>query len=169
MRHRVSGKKLNRDIKHRRALFKNLITSLIVHGQITTTETKAKVVQGKVDKLFTKAKKGNLHSRRQIDSVLNNTKLTNKLVDELAPKTKRVSGYTRITRLGRRSGDNAMLTRLEFVDSIYQEPVRDKKKPKANNQKQPAAKKTSAQKSTSKSTKKTTTKSNKTTKSKKTS
>ena len=120
MRHRVSGKKLNRDIKHRRALYKNLITSLIVHGQITTTETKAKAIQSKVDKIFTKAKKNTVHNRRQIDSILNSRQLTNKIVDELAPKTKRNSGYTRITRLGKRSGDNASMARLEFIDQINQ-------------------------------------------------
>ena len=106
-----------------------------------------------VDKIFTKAKKGNIHGRRQIDAILNSRQLTNKVVDELAPKTKRDSGYTRITRLGKRSGDNASMARLEFVDQIYIEPTKDKKDTKPKSQpttKNSSTKKTSAAKTSQK-------------------
>jgi large subunit ribosomal protein L17 len=116
MRHRVSGKKLNRDYKQRRALYKNLISALIVHGSITTTEAKAKAIQSQVDKLFTKAKKGTVHHRRQIDAVLNQKSIVNQLVDERATDTHRTSGFTRILKLGYRRGDNALKVKLELVD-----------------------------------------------------
>lgn len=117
MRHRVSGKKLNRDVQHRRGLYKNLITALITNGRIETTQAKAKAVQGQVDKLITTAKKGQLHHRRQIDKKLNSTALTHQLVDKVAKDAaKRTSGYTRIVKLGRRRGDATMIVRLELVD-----------------------------------------------------
>lgn len=70
MKHRVKGKKLNRESSHRRALFNNLITSLVVNGHIKTSEAKAKAIQGSIDKLITRAKQGGLHSRRTIEKVL---------------------------------------------------------------------------------------------------
>jgi large subunit ribosomal protein L17 len=130
MKHRVSGKKLNRDTQHRRGLYKNLISSLLIYGKINTTLAKAKAVQPQVEKLVTKAKKGTLHHRRQIDQVLNKTTLVNKLVDSIAPKTgDRYSGFTRIVKLGRRSGDNAFMARIEFVDPVVEEPVKATLKP----------------------------------------
>lgn len=143
MRHRVKGKKLNRDVKHRRALYKNLVSSLLIHGQIETTQAKAKAIQGTVDKLFTKAKKGDLHNRRLVERFLTKTTLVNQLVDEIAPKTgKRVSGFTRIIKLGRRASDDTLMVRMELVDGIS--PALDKgKKPvkeKAASQKEMAKK-----------------------------
>ena len=118
MRHRVSGRHLGRSSKHRQALFKNLIVSLIDHGRLKTTQAKAKAVKGLTDKLITRAKKGTVHSRRILGSFLHNKKTVNKLVDEIAPKFKnRNSGFTRIVRLGRRRGDDAMMASIELVDS----------------------------------------------------
>lgn len=117
MRHRVKGKKLGRDTGHRKALFKNLINSLILRGEIKTTESKAKAVRGLVDKLITRGKTGTLHARRLIAAFLADKRAVNKLVDEVAPRFKaRPGGFTRIIRLGRRRGDNAMMVKLELVE-----------------------------------------------------
>lgn len=152
MRHRVKGHQLNRDVQHRRALYKNLITSLIVNGHIKTTEAKAKAIKGQVDKLMSKAKKGSLHHRRSIDAYLNRRSVVNKLVDEIAPQTgKRKSGFTRIIRLGARPGDNSMMVKLEFVDSIGPKQLDTSKKsqkPKAKAKSKPTDQKTKAVKTT---------------------
>ena len=117
MRHRLRGKKLSRHHHHRKALFKNLIKSLIVHGEIRTTESKAKSVRILVEKLITKGKAGTIHARRLIGSFLQSTAIVNRLVDEVAPLFKsKPGGYTRLTRLGPRKGDNAMMVKLELVE-----------------------------------------------------
>jgi len=117
MRHRVKGRKLNRSVKHRKALFKNLVTALIEHGEIKTSEAKAKAVKSLFDRLMTKAKSGTVHARRVIGGFLQRRAVANKLVDSLAPKTgSRTSGFTRIVRLGKRKGDDTMMVRMELVD-----------------------------------------------------
>lgn len=119
MRHRVFGRKLNRDHNARKSLFKNLISSLIDNGQITTTEAKAKAVRGLMDKLVTRAKLGTLQSRRLLESFLQDKDLVNKIVDEIAPKfAGRPGGFTRILRLERRYGDNAEMVKMEFVETV---------------------------------------------------
>lgn len=119
MRHRVFGRKLNRDHNARKSLFKNLVSSLIDNGQITTTEAKAKAVRGLMDKLVTRAKEGTLHSRRLLESFLQDKDLVNKIVDEIAPKfSMRPGGFTRILRLERRYGDNAEMVKMEFVETV---------------------------------------------------
>ena len=122
MRHRVAGKKLNRDIKHRKALFKNLINALIIHEEIQTTESKAKAIKGLTDKLISRGKKGTLYSRRLIAAFLQDKKVVNKIVDELGPRFKdRASGFTRIIRLGKRRGDDAMIVKIELVEKAQEE------------------------------------------------
>jgi len=122
MRHRIAGKKLSLNHNQRKALFKNLINSLIIHGQIKTTEAKAKVIRRLVEKLITKGKKQTLHARRLIAAFLQNKKAVNKIVDELAPLfKKRRGGYTRIIRLGERKGDNAPMVKLELVERLEKE------------------------------------------------
>ena len=117
MRHHVFGRHLNRDYQHRKALLQNLLKSLIKEGVITTSEAKAKAIQGQFDKLVTKAKKGTVHHRRQIHTVVQSTTLVNRLVDELAPLTKdRVSGFTRLTRIKFQTGNDQLLCRLEMID-----------------------------------------------------
>jgi large subunit ribosomal protein L17 len=126
MRHRVVGKKLSRSRSHRKALFRNLISALILHGEIKTTESKAKAVQRLFDRLVTKGKGGTLHTRRVVAAFLNDRKAVNKLVDEIVPKFKtRQGGFTRVIRLGKRQGDDAMMAKLELV--VKPEP---KEKPK---------------------------------------
>ena len=118
MRHKKAGRKLNRNTSQRKALFKNLIQALIVHEEIEVTEAKAKAVKRLIDKLITKAKKGTLHTRRQILAFLPDKKAANKLVDEITPRfSKRISGFTRFIRLGKRRGDNAMMVKMELVET----------------------------------------------------
>lgn len=128
MRHRVSGRKFSLDRNKRKALFKSLINALIIHGQIKTTEAKAKAIRGLVEKLITKGKKRTLHSRRLIAAFLQNNKAVNKIVDELGPLfQKRPGGFTRIVRLGKRRGDDSMMVRLELVQKP---PEKEKTKEK---------------------------------------
>lgn len=129
MRHRVQGKKLNRDSGHRKALRKNLIIALIEHGRIRTTETKAKFVRGHAERIITIAKRGiakaestgnqaaDVHARRIVASRLNNDReIVQKVFGDLAPRYKeREGGYTRIYKLGPRKGDNADMVLLELV------------------------------------------------------
>lgn len=117
MKHRKKGKKLGRSTGHRKALFRNLIGSLIIKGEIKTTEAKAKAIKRLVDRLIGKAKAGSLHVRRQIMAFLPNKKAANKLVDVVAPIFKnRTSGFTRIIKLGWRQGDNAPMAKIELVE-----------------------------------------------------
>lgn len=128
MRHRVAGKKFSRTHNQRKALFKNLINSLIIHGAIKTTEIKAKAIRGLVDKLITRGKTGTLQARRLIGAFLQNKKVVEKIVDELGPIFKnRKGGFTRIIRLGQRGGDNAMMVRLELVEKPVVAPVKKAK------------------------------------------
>ncbi|MEK7513389.1 MAG: 50S ribosomal protein L17 [Patescibacteria group bacterium] len=117
MRHQVKGRKLSRSTHQRQALFKGLLNSLIRYETIKTTEAKAKSIKGQLDKMMTLAKKGTLAARRQAFAFLTDKETVHKLFTELADRSKaRASGFTRLVRLGRRLGDNAMITRVEFVD-----------------------------------------------------
>jgi large subunit ribosomal protein L17 len=127
MRHRVAGKKLSRNIQQRKALFKNLINSLVIHGAVKTTEAKAKAVKGLAEKLITQGKNGTLHARRLIAAFLQNKEAVSKIVDDLGPIfKKRPGGFTRIVRLGRRRGDNTMMVRLELVEKPKRRETRRK-------------------------------------------
>ena len=101
MKHGINGRKFGRDTKHRSSLLRNLATSLIIHGRITTTLPKAKDLRPYVEKLITKAKKGGLHNIRQVQSVLYTEESRKKLFDDIAPKMKlKNGGYTRIYKYG---------------------------------------------------------------------
>jgi large subunit ribosomal protein L17 len=117
MRHQMSGRKLGRKSAHRRAMFSNLAQALIKHEQISTTLPKAKDLRPVVEKLVTLGKRGDLHARRQVLSMLKDTVLTNKLFSVLADRYKgRKGGYTRVLKAGFRYGDNAPMAIIEFVD-----------------------------------------------------
>ncbi len=117
MKHHVTGRKLSRSRSNRKALFRNLVSALILHGEIKTTESKAKAVQRLFDRLVTNGKSGTLHARRIVAAFLNNKQAVNKLVDEISPRFKdRPGGFTRIIRLGKRKGDDAMVVKLELVE-----------------------------------------------------
>jgi large subunit ribosomal protein L17 len=123
-RHSYKGRKLHRERDQREALIQGLADSLIKYESIETTLPKAKEVVPYVEKLITKAKKGDLHSRRQIISSLHTLTSAHKLVDEVAPKlTARDSGHLRIERTRTRRGDNAQLARVSFVDDLSAAPV----------------------------------------------
>lgn len=123
-RHGYKGTKFHRERDQRSALIKALADSLIKYESIETTLPKAKALVPYVEKLITKAKKGDLHSRRQIISDLQTIESAHKLVDEIAPKLKgRVSGHLRIERTGFRRGDQAELARISFVDDLKEAPV----------------------------------------------
>ncbi|PIS08735.1 50S ribosomal protein L17 [Candidatus Beckwithbacteria bacterium CG10_big_fil_rev_8_21_14_0_10_34_10] len=131
MRHRKAGKKLNRNTAQRKALFKNLIQSLILHEEIKTTEAKAKAIKGLMAKLISKAKKGSLHKRRQIMAFLPDKRAVKKLFDDLGPRFKqRNGGFTRFVRLGNRKGDDAMIVRLELTEKKEKEAKEEKTKKK---------------------------------------
>jgi large subunit ribosomal protein L17 len=123
-RHGYQGRKLNRERDQRRALVKGLADSLVKYESIETTLPKAKELVPYVEKLITKAKKGDLHNRRQVISKLQTVESAHKLVDEIAPKLKgRDSGHVRIEKTRARRGDNAQLARVSFVDDLKEAPV----------------------------------------------
>ncbi len=117
MRHGKSGRKLNRNSSHRKAMFANMAAALIKHEQITTTVAKAKDLRPIVEKLVTLGKRGDLHARRQAISRIRDVDMVGKLFDVLGPRYKeRQGGYIRIMRAGYRFGDNAPIAVIEFVD-----------------------------------------------------
>lgn len=117
MRHNVSGKKLSRSPAHRKALLRNLSTSLVKYGSIETTMAKAKYVRPYVERLVTKAKVGDINAVRRAKKGLFTEDMVRKLIKEVAPKfAKRNGGYTRIRRLRKRDGDNAQIVKLEWVE-----------------------------------------------------
>jgi large subunit ribosomal protein L17 len=118
-RHGYKGRKFGRETDQRRALIKGLADSLVLYESIETTLHKAKEVVPYVERLITKAKKGDLHNRRQVVASLQTLEAAHKLVDDIAPKLKgRVSGHLRIERTDARRGDNAQLARISFVVDI---------------------------------------------------
>lgn len=117
MRHGMNGRKLTRTKAHRKALFANLAAALIKHEQIVTTLPKAKDLRPVAERLITLGKRGGLHARRQVLSVLQDATLTDKLFATLADRYKtRSGGYTRVLKAGFRYGDNAPLAIIELVD-----------------------------------------------------
>src|SRR6266403_998895 len=118
MRHRVSGFKLKRDVGARKALLRNLVTSVITEERIVTTVPKAKAAKPLVEKMITLAKKDTLHARRQAASFLTTPSSVKKLFDKLGARFgQRNGGYTRVVRLGFRKGDGAEQAMLELVGS----------------------------------------------------
>ncbi|MBB5022432.1 50S ribosomal protein L17 [Desulfurispira natronophila] len=118
MRHNSGYKKLGRNSAHRKALLRNLASSLIQHGRIETTEAKAKALRPYVEKLITLGKRGDLNSRRVALSRVPNKDVIGKLFSEVAPAfAERQGGYTRIYKAGYRAGDNAPMAIIELVES----------------------------------------------------
>jgi large subunit ribosomal protein L17 len=117
MRHRMSGRKLNRTSSHRRAMFSNMTASLLLHEQIKTTKPKAKDLRFFVDKMITLGKRGDLHARRQALSFLQDKTVVEKLFEALAGRYKdRQGGYSRVLAAGYRYGDAAPMAIIELVD-----------------------------------------------------
>ena len=128
MRHKIGYKKLNRTSEHRKALLKNMLSSLIKYEQIKTTLPKAKVLRPVAEKIITLGKKDNLQNTKAIISKLQNRDLANKVRKTLSKRYKdRNGGYTRIIKAGFRSGDNAPVAIIEFVDRDINAKKIDKK------------------------------------------
>ena len=136
-RHGYKGRKFGRERDQRRALLKGLATSLVEHGSIETTLPKAKELVRYIEKLITKAKKGDLANRRMVIAKLSTQAAAFKLVDEIAPQLSgRTSGHVRVVRTRIRVGDAAQMARVSFVDELK---VVDKSEDVAS--KKPAVKK----------------------------
>ena len=117
MRHRMLGRRFNRDVGHRQAMFSNMVAALIKHEQIVTTLPKAKDLKRVMDKYITLAKRGDLNSRRLAASRMRDEAMTKKLFDVLGPRYKeRNGGYTRVLKAGFRYGDSAPRAVIELVD-----------------------------------------------------
>ena len=117
MAHRIGGRKLSRKMGPRKALFKNLTVSVLRYERVKTTEAKAKEIRGRVERMITLAKRGDLTARRAVVSEFPNEPLVvTKLFDEIAPKyADRTSGFTRIVKIGQRRGDAAEIVQIELV------------------------------------------------------
>ncbi len=110
------GKRFGGSSAHQKAMFGNLVASLVAAESIVTTEAKAKAIRPVAEKLITKAKKGGLHNHRQLVSFLRDEEMVHKLMTDVGPRyADRPGGYTRILKLGPRHGDNAPMARIELV------------------------------------------------------
>ncbi len=125
-RHGYKGRKFGRERDQRRALMKGLATSLVEHGSIETTLPKAKELVRYIEKVITKAKKGDLASRRQVIAKLSTQAAAFKLVDEIAPQlSQRTSGHVRVERTRVRVGDGAQMARISFVDDLKPQAAKE--------------------------------------------
>jgi large subunit ribosomal protein L17 len=154
MRHRVAGRKLGRKTAHRRAMFRNMVTSFLDKERIRTTLPKAKELRPIAERMITLGKRESLHARRQALAFIKDTAVVTKLFEILAPRfAQRNGGYTRIIRLGFRQGDGASMAILELLGSEFKsekaEDEKGKKKAKkkaAAPSKEPEAKRTKKEK-----------------------
>ena len=130
MRHKIGYRKLNRTSEHRKALFKNMLNSLIKYEQITTTLPKAKELKPKIDQMITLGKQNNLNSKKNLFSKLQNQSTVEKLTKILSQRyEKRNGGYSRLVRAGFRYGDDAPMAIIELVDRDLSAKKVDIKKP----------------------------------------
>jgi large subunit ribosomal protein L17 len=133
MRHRNAGKQLGRNSSHRRALLRNMVTSLFKYEQIETTDAKAKAIRPVAEKMITFAKRGDLHSRRQALAYIEDKTITHKLFEELKKRyLERRGGYLRIVKKGFRKGDGSPVS---IVQLLPLEEVKIKRKKKAKSPK----------------------------------
>ena len=139
MHHGKAGSKLGRTSSHKEAMLRNMVTSVIKHERIKTTDTKAKEIRKLAEKMITLGKKGSLHARRQALAVVRDKDMVGKLFGELTERYRnRAGGYTRIVKAGYRYGDNAPVSILEF---IADEKKKEKAKTKAKGTTKAKAKK----------------------------
>jgi large subunit ribosomal protein L17 len=145
MRHLKAGRKLNRTSAHRKALFRNLVTSLIEHEQVRTTDAKAKELRRIAERMITLGKRGSLHARRQALSYIRSRSVVTKLFDEVAGRFKeRLGGYTRVVKIGHRHGDAAPMSVIELTDrgeaaKAEAERKRERRRRRAEKKESPAA------------------------------
>ncbi|MBW1685990.1 MAG: 50S ribosomal protein L17 [Deltaproteobacteria bacterium] len=153
MRHQARSRKLGRTSAHRKAMYRNMVTSLLDHERIQTTDAKAKEVRRIAERMITLGKRGGLHARRRALRVIRRREVAAKVFDELAERYRdRAGGYTRVLKLGIRRGDAAALSLVELVEpgapAAQDEPK--KKKASAKKATKAASKKTTAKKTTRK-------------------
>jgi large subunit ribosomal protein L17 len=146
MRHLKSGRKLNRSSAHRKAMFRNMVTSLLLHERVQTTDAKAKELRHWADRMVTLGKRGSLHARRQALAYVRNYSVVRKLFDEIAARFRdRAGGYTRITKVGLRRGDAAPLSIIELTergDRILSEAEKKRERKRRATQKKQERKQT---------------------------
>lgn len=138
MKKRITVKKLNRSFNQRKTLFKSLLVALVKNEEITTTKAKAQAVKSMADKLITKAKIGSLHATRQIQSFIQDKETVKKLVSDVAKRFSGTKGgYTTITPIGTRRGDNASMVKLSLSKMTENKPIKKeaKKEPKKETKK----------------------------------
>ncbi|MCR5605989.1 MAG: 50S ribosomal protein L17 [Treponema sp.] len=142
MNHKIGFNPLSRTTAHRRAMSRNMVTSLFRYERITTTKSKALEVRKAAEKLITRAKVDSVHNRREVAKFIQDEKILNKLFTEISPRMKeRNGGYTRVLKMGFRAGDAADVVLLELVD--YKLPTTEDEAPKAKKAtKAPKAEKT---------------------------
>ena len=143
------GARLGGSPAHQKLILANLATGLFEHGRITTTEAKARVLRPYAERLITKAKKGDLHNRRQVLRVIRDKGVVHALFEEIGPRfAERPGGYTRITKLGPRKGDNAPMAVIELVTEEYvakTKPARAEQAAPAAEETAPAAEETTSE------------------------
>ncbi len=128
MRHKKAGRKLGRTSSHRKAMMRNLVTSLLELEKVTTTDAKAKELRGVADKMITLGKRGTLHARRQALSFIRDNSVTKKVFEELSTRyNERAGGYTRIIKIGNRVGDNAPVSVIELMPDEKKKSIKKKK------------------------------------------
>ncbi len=150
MRKQVFGRKFKRDKNERKALFNGLISAMILHGKITTTEEKAKSIKGDVEKIVTKAKKDEATARRLLKGIIKDQGLIDKMINEVGPGFKnRAGGYTRVIKTGRRFSDNASMAILEWVEGSAEQNTSAEKPVAKREAKKIAAPKKEVKKSSS--------------------
>ena len=138
MRHKLAYRSLNRTSEHRKALFKNMLNSLIKYEQITTTLPKAKELKPKIDKVITLGKKNNLQAKKSLFSQLQDKSSVDKIVKTLSQRyVKRSGGFSRVIKAGFRYGDDAPKAIIELVDRDVQAKKVDIKKKPEEKSKQP--------------------------------
>lgn len=122
MRHNKSGRRLGRKTSHRIAMFRNMVTSLLNHERIVTTDAKAKEIRSVAEKMITLGKRGDLHAHRQAAAYIREKSIVTKLFSTIAPRyMDRAGGYTRIIKIGQRLGDAASLSVIELVEETVQQ------------------------------------------------
>ena len=143
MNHKNGFNPLSRTTAHRRAMSRNMVTSLFRYERITTTKSKALEVRKSAEKLITRAKEDTVHNRREVAKFIADEKILNKLFTEISPRMKdRNGGYTRVLELGYRQGDAADVVILELVDYKLDNETKEEKSSKKADSSEPKAKKT---------------------------
>ena len=143
MNHKNGFNPLSRTTAHRRAMSRNMVTSLFRYERITTTKSKALEVRKSAEKLITRAKEDTVHNRREVAKFIADEKILNKLFTEISPRMKeRNGGYTRVLKLGYRQGDAADVVILELVDYKLDNETKEEKSSKKADSSEPKAKKT---------------------------